>query len=93
MSEILYVHVKRRGRLELGHWFFHTGQWCVCGEAYKRSDDKWYLSGLFQPRFRDAHDEAMTFDNFDEVRCYMERYYNVPVRTVRVRDFPKPEDL
>jgi hypothetical protein len=41
-SQILHHEVRVNTRcMETGHWFFHTGQWCICAQAYKDSEGDW----------------------------------------------------
>jgi hypothetical protein len=43
-NDILYCHATRQTRkIGAGHWFFHTGQWAHCAQAWKAKDGHWHV--------------------------------------------------
>jgi hypothetical protein len=94
IGEILYVHATRQTRtVGPGHWFFHTGQWAVCGAAGRSKDGRWSVVIYFVPHGKERRDEGLSFASIDEVQRFVGDYFGCKVRKVSPRDMPGPDEL
>jgi hypothetical protein len=93
IGKILYCHATRRTRtVDPGHWFFHTGRWAQCAQAWKAKDGQWHVRVDYAPFGKDLPEEV-AFPSIEEVKQFVAEYFEVPVITVKPSDMPAPEDL
>ena len=88
-SQIVHHEVRENQKgMETGHWFFHTGQWCICAQAYKDSEGNWccelYLEQA-NKKFKNS-----TYKTLKEIKSLIASYYEIDV--VRGK-LPKIDDL
>jgi hypothetical protein len=92
-GEILYCHATRQTRkVGPGHWFFHTGQWAQCAEAWNAKDGHWHVRISFTPVSKKLP-EDVAFGSIEEVQRFVSEYFGTRVIKVKPSDFPDPEDL
>jgi hypothetical protein len=93
-DEILYVHARRQGRkVGPGHWFFDTGQWAQCAQAWRVKRGKWRVRPDWAPHGKSLPAAPIELVSVDEVIAYVAEYFGTPVRRASVRDLPDPDAL
>jgi hypothetical protein len=89
LREILYCHAKRATRkVGPGHWFFHTGQWAQCAQAWKTKKGYWQVQVSFAPFGKKVPEHAPTFASIEEVQQFVGEYFRATVIEVRPDEFP-----
>lgn len=74
MNEILHHEVRENNQeLTPGHWFFHTGQWCICAQAYKKTNGLWVVEIQLPTKGKDF--ENAEFKTLNELKQYLSKYY------------------
>lgn len=90
---ILHCEVRSdKQGLELGHWFFHEGQWAICGQAGRTDKGLWYLDIHFERAGRKL-ELPTTFRTLRDVTGFLADYFETDVVRVRGSQMPKPEEL
>jgi hypothetical protein len=93
-GELLFCQAKKQTKtVGPGNWFFHTGSWMTCGEAYQDQRGRWGLNIAYAPLGKELPASIEAFGSLDEALAFMSEFFEVPVRRVRPSQLPKPEDL
>jgi hypothetical protein len=79
--------------LERGHWFFHTGQWALCGEVGRCDDGLWRLQVYFEKAGKSLPSTIPSFTTLRESVRWLEDYFDASVQRVRASQMPRPDDL
>jgi len=89
MNEILHHEVRENNQLlTAGHWFFHTGQWCICAQAYKTVNGLWTAEIQLASKVKVfSHVE---FKTLTELKQQLSRYYGTDIIRGKL---PKALDL
>ena len=88
-SQILHHEVRENNQgMETGHWFFHTGHWCICAQAYKDSDGNWCCEIYSEQANKKS--TKTKFKSLAELKKLLASYFELEI--VRGK-MPKIEDL
>jgi hypothetical protein len=89
MNEILHHEVRENNQgLTPGHWFFHTGQWCLCAQAYKTANGLWTAEIQLASKGKDF--SKVEFKTLTELKQQLSRYYGTDIIRGKL---PKALDL
>lgn len=92
--QIYYCEVRGENQpLERGHWFFHPGQWAVCGSASRERNGKWLLHIHFPKAGKALPETAALFPTLAAAKQFVADYFEAAVVRVPPARMPKPEDL
>ncbi len=74
MNEILHHEVRENNQeLTPGHWFFHTEQWCMCAQAYKKKNGLWTAEIQLASKGKDFGNAE--FKTLTELKQQLSKYY------------------
>jgi hypothetical protein len=90
---ILYTEVKLgHAFLEPGRWFFHEGQWALCGSVWK-AGRTWKLRIDFEKWNKPLPDNTLEFKSLGDAKKFLSEYFEDRVVDVEPDAFPSPDEL
>ena len=90
--EIYYCHaVQDTDRISAGYWFFHTGQWAQCAQAYPTRDGGWGLYVDFEVAGRPLSQRDRRFASLEDCKAFVADYFGGCVVDIDPAEFPEPD--
>jgi hypothetical protein len=90
---ILFVRVPSDHQyLDPGNWLFDEGLLTAVGDVAFSKEKGWQI-GRLPNRPGKNHNSALRFATVAELRDYLTRYFDGPVREASPDEMPRPDDL
>jgi hypothetical protein len=90
--QILYCHAATdTGAVSAGDWFFHTGQWAQCAQAWPTGDGGWDLCVDFEVADKPLPEREWHFASLEDCKAFVADYFEGCIEEIDPADFPGPD--